>query len=200
MAEIFARIHPFAPPKGFFVVNYTHSDGTAFKGGLRPPWYKVTPNQQRELEKIKQVPDDPYSKPLFEFKDKEQMKDQEQRERDYFIAARVLRDKTMPDSRHVPQARVVDVTANDKTGRQAAIPEERSMGPSESPTASYAPEDPDLAIEEESWAAADLEIQALEPEPKPEPKPTPKLQFKPKTVGAIGTADLPQKKSRRRKK
>lgn len=190
----FARLFPYSPREGFKVRNYT-IEGLHFKGGPRPAWYKITPEQKVLLEPCRQTPDDRYSKPMFQFASPNQMEAIEQQERAQVIAASMLQKGMVIDPDIIPKSRTIDFTGGlDDAGRitggrAEAIPPARDTRPDSVKTATYEADD-DFGDAADIDSADDA---GLQPEPVgvlsaplavPVPKATtePKAPRPPKTV------------------
>jgi hypothetical protein len=172
----FARLFPYSPREGFKVRNYT-IEGLHFKGGPRPAWYKITPEQKALLEPCRQTPDDRYSKPMFQFANPDQMEAIEQQERAQVIAASMLQKGMVIDPDIIPKSRTIDFTGGlDDTGRITggradAIPPARDTRPDSVKTATYEADD--------AFADADADAEMADEGVQPKPSP------------ALTTADLP---------
>jgi len=143
MAIYFARLYPYSPREGFRVRNFT-TGGITFKGGPRPAWYRITPEQKTLLENTRQNPADRFSKPLFQFATEDQRTTIEEQERTQLIAASMLTKGSVIDPDIIPRSRVIDLTGGISEepvtgGRADAIPPSRDIRPEMTATAGYVP-------------------------------------------------------------
>lgn len=142
MSIYFARLYPYSPREGYRVQSIT-TRGIAFKGGSRPPWYRITEEQKAELEQKRQNPFDRHSKPLFQFANENQKSFIEEQERTQLIAAQMLQRGAIIDPEAIPRSRIIDLTGGITDegpitgGRADAIPPARDIRPSVTETASY---------------------------------------------------------------
>lgn len=185
MSIYFARLYPYSPREGFRVQAIT-TRGIAFKGGSRPPWYRITEEQKEALEQMRQNPSDRYSKPLFQFANESQKGLIEEQERTQLIAAQMLQRGAIIDPEAIPRSRVIDLTGGISDdgpitgGRADAIPPARDIRPSATATASY---EDDSDIDEDIQESAPAFVKPMSKTPPPIAMPPAKTEIKPLNRG-----------------
>jgi hypothetical protein len=131
--EMYVRLAPYNPRRGFKVQSYTYRS-QKYLGGERPNWYVVDKATADDLGTLSQEHGAFGSPPLFEIYTKEQKEQVEQYENDRYLAAlgairetiSVAKDLQVPQTHDIRSEDVKPkVTVESAGGRGAALPPPR---------------------------------------------------------------------------
>jgi hypothetical protein len=111
---LFARVAPFDPKRGRTTVN-VHCEGTLFRGGGRPIWYKVGKPLAAKLVAYEQ----PTGAPMFEIVDEDEKAARDKQEEARRLVAMGMISETVNDVA-APRKQEIDLTG--ANARTAAIP------------------------------------------------------------------------------
>lgn len=142
--EIFVRLKPFAPKRGYKAQRYSYK-GQVYVGGTRPNWYQVSQELADDLKEHQQIHDDPDSKPLFDIVDGDKKREIEEQEQGAFLAGLGYGAATVAPPHNLPQPHTTDIRTDEEKeadkpvmpdtppapaagGRAAAVPKPKTSG------------------------------------------------------------------------
>jgi hypothetical protein len=127
---LFARVQPFDPKRGRTTQN-VHAEGTLFRGGSQPVWYKVSEDLANKLAKHEQ----PTGAPMFQIVDEDEKAELDRKEQARRLVAMGMISDTVHDTAG-PRKQEIDLTGGpaEPTGpRAAAVPTPEEV-PAPAPT------------------------------------------------------------------